>query len=55
MANILEKIVQKRNEESSRLDVIGVVSNLFSELMDREKDVLMRRFGLKGQKSETLD
>lgn len=55
MANILEKIVQKRNEESSRLDVIGVVSNLFSELMDREKDVLMRRFGLKGQKSETLE
>ncbi len=55
MANILEKIVQKRNEESSRLDVIGVVSNLFSELMDREKDVLMRRFGLKGEKNETLE
>lgn len=54
MANILEKIVQKRNEESSRLDVVGVVSNLFSELMDRERDVLMRRFGLKGQKNETL-
>lgn len=55
MANILEKIIQKRNEESSRLDVIGVVSNLFSELMEREKDVLMRRFGLKGDKSETLE
>lgn len=55
MANILEKIIQKRNEESSRLDVVGVVSNLFSELMEREKDVLMRRFGLKGEKNETLE
>jgi len=55
MENILEKIIQEKGSESSRLDAVAIVSNLFSELMDREKDVLTRRFGLSGEKSETLE
>src|SRR5665811_1865718 len=55
MENILEKIIQEKGTENTRLDAISIVSNLFSELMDRERDVLTRRFGLKGEKGETLE
>jgi hypothetical protein len=56
MENILEKIIkEQKNEEVGRLDAISIVSNLFSQLMDRERDILTRRFGLKGDKSETLE
>ena len=56
MANILEKMIQeKKSEELVRLDAINIVESLFSELLDREKDILSRRFGLKGDKGETLE
>ncbi len=56
MENLLaEMIKDKKSEELNRLDGITIVSSLFSELLDREKDILSRRFGLKGDKSETLE
>ncbi|MHB8903490.1 MAG: winged helix-turn-helix domain-containing protein [Patescibacteria group bacterium] len=56
MNNLLEKIVKERNtEESNSLDATKIVNSLFSELLDREKDILSRRFGLGGDKSETLE
>lgn len=52
----LERVIkEEKNEEMARLDAIKIVNSLFSELLDREKDVLSRRFGLKGQKSQTLE
>jgi hypothetical protein len=56
MENLLEKMIKdKKSEELTRLDAIGIVNSLFSELLDREKDILSRRFGLKGEKGETLE
>jgi hypothetical protein len=56
MDNILEKIITERKiEEAGRLDAIKIVNSLFSELMDRERDILTRRFGLSGDKYETLE
>lgn len=55
MANILEKIITEKGSEIKRLDAIEIVKNLFSKLMDRERDVLTRRFGLTGSKGETLE
>ncbi len=53
---LLEKIIkEERNEEMARLDAISIVNSLFSELLERERDILSRRFGLKGNKSETLE
>lgn len=54
--NMLEKIIhERRGDELSRLDAINIVDSLFSELLDRERDILSRRFGLKGEKGETLE
>ncbi len=56
MENLLEKIIkEEKTEELARLDAINIVNSLFSELLDREKDILTRRFGLKGDKGETLE
>lgn len=56
MENLLEKMIKdKKTEELTRLDAISIVDSLFSELLDREKDILSRRFGLKGDKGETLE
>ncbi|NCB20414.1 MAG: hypothetical protein EOM88_00605 [Clostridia bacterium] len=56
MDNILEKIVQeKRSEELAKLNALNLVNSLFNELMDREKDILTRRFGLDGDNYQTLD
>lgn len=56
MENLLEKMIKnKKSEELVRLDAISIVDSLFSELLDREKDILSRRFGLKGDKGETLE
>lgn len=56
MENILEQMVkEEKGEELARLNAITIVNNLFSELLDRERDVLSRRFGLKGGKGETLE
>ncbi|MFA4942542.1 MAG: sigma factor-like helix-turn-helix DNA-binding protein [Patescibacteria group bacterium] len=56
MENILEQIVKnKKVEETNKLDAVKIVNSLFGDLMDRERDVLTRRFGLSGNKSETLE
>lgn len=56
MNNLLEKIVKEQNtEEFNNLDATKIVNSLFSELLDREKDILSRRFGLGGEKAETLE
>lgn len=56
MENLLEKMIkEKKTQELARLDAIKIVSSLFSELLDREKDILSRRFGLGGDKGETLE
>ena len=56
MENVLEQLVkEQKSEELARLDAVTIVNNLFSELLDRECDVLSRRFGLKGGKGETLE
>lgn len=56
MENLLEKMIkEEKSEELARLDAINIVNSLFSELLDREKDILSRRFGLKGDKAETLE
>ena len=48
-------IKEKKSEELTRLDAINIVDSLFAELLDRERDILSRRFGLKGNKGETLE
>ncbi|MFZ2310207.1 MAG: sigma factor-like helix-turn-helix DNA-binding protein [Patescibacteria group bacterium] len=56
MDNILEKMVKgEKSEELSRLNAISIVNNLFSDLLERERDILARRFGLSGVKGETLE
>jgi len=56
MENLLEKLIkEEKSEELARLDAINIVESLFAELLDREKDILTRRFGLKGDKGETLE
>lgn len=56
MDNFLENIVrEKRSEELSKLNAIQIVNSLFSDLMERERDILTRRFGLNGDKNETLE
>ena len=56
MENVLERMVkEEKSEELARLDAVTIVNNLFSDLLERERDVLSRRFGLKGGKGETLE
>ena len=54
--SILDQIINNHQaEEVARLDAIEIINNLFSELNDRERDVLARRFGLHGKERETLE
>lgn len=56
MENFLETMIkEEKSEELARLDAISIVNSLFAELLDREKDILSRRFGLKGARGETLE
>ncbi len=56
MDNLLDNIVrEKRSEELAKLNAIHIVNGLFSDLMERERDILTRRFGLNGEKNETLE
>ncbi len=53
---VLEKIIKERQQEGlERLNSVKIISDLFANLMDRERDVLTRRFGLGGEKIETLE
>ena len=52
----MQKIItEKKLEDLVRLDAINIVDSLFSELLERERDILARRFGLKSEKAETLE
>ncbi len=53
---ILDKIIKERsNKDIDRLNSVKITADIFSRLMDREKDILTRRFGLHGEKNETLE
>ncbi len=53
---ILEKIVKEgHKDELNRFNSVKIINDLFSRLMDRERDVLTRRFGLGGKRGETLE
>jgi len=55
-SSILDQIISNHQaEEVAKLDGVEVINNLFSELSERERDVLSRRFGLAGDNRETLE
>ena len=54
--SILDQIMNNHQaEEVAKLDAVEIITNLFSELDERERDVLIRRFGLGGSGKETLE
>lgn len=54
--SILDQIISNHQaEEVARLDAIEIINSLFGELNERERDVLVRRFGLHGENKETLE
>lgn len=54
--SILDQILTNLSEEEvAKLNALDIISNLFSELSDREKDVLSKRFGLHGSEKITLE
>jgi hypothetical protein len=54
--SILDQIMNNHQaEEVARLDAVEIITNLFNELDERERDVLIRRFGLSGDGKETLE
>jgi len=54
--SILDQIIDNQKaEEVAKLNAVELINNLFSELTDRERDVLIRRYGLHGGGKETLE
>lgn len=54
--SILDQIItNQKAEEIARLNAVEIISSLFGELNERERNVLTRRFGLHGQGKETLE
>ena len=54
--SILDQIMDNHQaEEVAKLDAVEIIASLFSELDERERDVLVRRFGLGGDGKETLE
>lgn len=54
--SILEQIISNHKaEEVANLDAVEIIGNLFSELNERERDILTRRFGLHGKGGDTLE
>lgn len=54
--SILDQIIKNQKEEEiARLNAVEIINSLFGELGERERDVLMRRFGLHGKGKETLE
>lgn len=54
--SILDQIIDtQKAEEIARLDAVEIINNLFSELSKRERDVIIRRYGLHGNGKETLE
>lgn len=53
---ILDKVLEnKQAEELNSFDPAAILFLLFSELSEREQQVLTRRFGLNGQEAQTLE
>ena len=56
MSRYIENLIkQKKQSELAKIDSISIVKKIFSELKDRERDILKRRYGLHGKKKETLE
>ena len=54
--SILDQIINNQKAENiDNLDAVEIIDNLFSELTERERDVLIRRYGLHSGKKETLE
>lgn len=54
--SILDQIINtQKEEEVANLDAVEIINNLFGELSERERDVLVRRHGLHGDSKETLE
>jgi len=54
--SILDQIINyQKAEEVANLDAVEIISSLFNELSERERDVLMRRYGLSNDGKETLE
>jgi hypothetical protein len=54
--SILDQIIDKQKvEEAANLDAVEIINNLFNELSERERDIVMRRYGLHGNGKETLE
>ncbi|MDA3839580.1 MAG: sigma factor-like helix-turn-helix DNA-binding protein [Patescibacteria group bacterium] len=54
--SILDQILlNQKVEEVAKLNAVEIINNLFSELNERESDIIVRRFGLHGEKKETLE
>lgn len=54
--SILDQIISnKRNENVDNLDAVQIINDLFSELTERERDILVRRHGLNSGLKETLE
>jgi hypothetical protein len=54
--SILDQIINnQRMEEVDNLDAVEIINNLFGELNERERDILIRRYGLHSGKRETLE
>ncbi|PIP67166.1 MAG: hypothetical protein COW93_01620 [Parcubacteria group bacterium CG22_combo_CG10-13_8_21_14_all_41_9] len=54
--SILDKVIATEQEhELADFNPVEIVAKLFSELGSREQDILRRRFGLSGKRSETLE
>lgn len=56
VASILDKVLEnKQAEELYQFDPQLILQSLFSELNEREQEVLVRRFGLSGEDAQTLE
>ena len=54
--SILDQIINNQKaEEVAKLDAVEIINNLFGELSERERDVVVRRHGLHGGGKETLE
>ncbi len=54
--SILDQIINsKKADEIGSLDAVDIINNLFTELSERERDVLIRRHGLHSGNKETLE
>lgn len=56
MENVLKSLLQEKKEkEMIKLNAVEIVTYLFNELQERERDILSRRFALKSKDYQTLE